>query len=260
LIFPYTDRAGLARRAKVPSQLLAELEGTYPGFIDETIADRSSYIEGRLRKRYGNKAGNLFGGVAPPFAAYGTAPPPIAIQGIPQLGSLELVIKITQAGALGTAQCSISGDGGRTQLATGVVTGPAVTILGTGLVAAFAGNAGPYSVDNLYKAATPVPRIVLMWLATMVAYDCYDKRGADPQEPTFARRTKEYERTEEQLKEAADSKDGLYDLPATDGSDTAVVTGGPLGTSEESPYTWQRRQAISGTAEDRGFRESPKIL
>lgn len=150
---------------------------------------------------------------------------------------------------------------GRTKIATGVVTAAQVPLSpGTGLVAYFSGNAGNYSTDNVYKAATPVPRIVLMWLATMVAYDCYDKRGADPQEPTFARRLKEYERAEEQLKEAADSKDGLYDLPATDGGDTAVVTGGPLGTSEQSPYTWQKRQACAGSAEDRNeVIESPSL-
>jgi len=46
-----------------------------------------------------------------------------------------------------------------------------------------------------------------------------------------------------ELKEAADSKDGLFDLPLrADTTATGVSKGGPRGYSEASPYTNLDRQ------------------
>jgi hypothetical protein len=52
------------------------------------------------------------------------------------------------------------------------------------------------------------------------------------------------DKVETELKEAADSKDGLLELPSrnTDVLGSAVNIAGPLGYSEQSPYTWTDRQ------------------
>ena len=52
------------------------------------------------------------------------------------------------------------------------------------------------------------------------------------------------ERVELELKEAADAEKGLFELPlrATDTTGSAINAGGPMGYSEQSPYTWTDRQ------------------
>ena len=54
----------------------------------------------------------------------------------------------------------------------------------------------------------------------------------------------EAERAREQMKEAADSEIGLYDLPLlNDVTTDGISKGGPLGYSEQSPYSWTDEQA-----------------
>ncbi len=96
-----------------------------------------------------------------------------------------------------------------------------------------------------------VPDIVWRWITMIATPDAYLKRGANPNDDTLKlfedRATLAYA----QIKEAADSTTGLYDLPLLDSGDASAVTkGGPLGYSETSPYTWTDRQAEDGIAED----------
>jgi len=55
------------------------------------------------------------------------------------------------------------------------------------------------------------------------------------------------------LKEAADSKDGLVELPLrADTTATVVMRGGPRSYSEQSPYAWTDAQADAGRQDDSG--------
>jgi hypothetical protein len=110
----------------------------------------------------------------------------------------------------------------------------------------------PFGAADLNSPRTDVPRIVLRWLTALVTADCYAKRGANPSSPydqsaiidpaALARL---------ELKEAADSETGLFELPLL-ASDSAngVTRGGPLSYSEASPYTWTRRQRELAADED----------
>jgi hypothetical protein len=153
----YLDLAGFKVRTLMASGDVDYVETVEPGFVAARLKLRSSYIDGRLRKRYG-QSGQL------PF----TAP----------------------------------------------------------------------------------PEIILSWLVAMVTYEVMRKRGFNPQDPVGELYTKDNETAMAELKEAADSKDGLFDLPAVENGDSAVTTGGPLGYAETSPYVWQNFERNKGRAED----------
>ena len=87
------------------------------------------------------------------------------------------------------------------------------------------------------------PEIIKTWIAALVTPAAYRLRGAQPNDETMMRVVDEQKRVEDALKEAADSKDGLYNLPFVgDGSGSSITVGGPMAYSEASPYDWQRRQ------------------
>ncbi len=98
----------------------------------------------------------------------------------------------------------------------------------------------------------PVPEIVLGWLTALVSLDVMRKRGINPQDPAAEMLAADVLTAKEEIKEAADSKDGLFDLSsnATDESSN-VTTGGPLGYAETSPYVSMTRQRSAGRADDR---------
>ncbi len=96
----------------------------------------------------------------------------------------------------------------------------------------------------------PVPEIILGWLTSLVTLDVLRKRGLNPQDPTAEMFAADALKAEEEIKEAADSKEGLFDIEtATDGG-SGVTTGGPLGYSETSPYVSFDRQWVTGRTED----------
>ena len=132
----------------------------------------------------------------------------------------------------------------------GILTAASVTLPGTGLAAQFI--AGDYSADNVYRAPTPVPETVLGWIVSLVSVDVMRKRGTNPQDPAIVLLVKEFDEAIAELKEAADSKDGLFDLPVNEDADSAVTTGGPQSYSEASPYVWTDREACEGRQQD-GF-------
>src|SRR5262249_40937353 len=86
----------------------------------------------------------------------------------------------------------------------------------------------------------PVPTIVLGWLAKIVTPAAYKKRGWNPSSEQDQDILKEAETAREEIKEAADSNEGLFELPVRQDlpGGTGVVFGGPLGYAEASPYTW----------------------
>ncbi len=97
--------------------------------------------------------------------------------------------------------------------------------------------------------ASPVPEAVLGWLTAIVTPELYFRRGWDPASEQGAAIIDAAKRAREEIKEAADSKEGLWDLPLReDTTDEGISKGGPLAYSEASPYEWLdvQREAIRG--------------
>ncbi len=98
------------------------------------------------------------------------------------------------------------------------------------------------------------PEIVFIWLTALVTFDAYSKRGFNPSsESDKAAILDAYTEAKAEIREAADSKDGLFDLPllaANSPSTSGVSRSGPLGYSETSPYVWTDSQAIAASFED----------
>ena len=92
--------------------------------------------------------------------------------------------------------------------------------------------------------AAPVPEIVLSWLVRVVTLDAYLRRGFDPSSKQDQEIIKAATDAKAEVKEAADSKDGLWDLPLREDAQgtSGVAAGGPLGYAEASPYDWTDRQ------------------
>lgn len=245
--FPYLDLPGFQGLSLVPSSDVALVEQVEPGFTARRIVAWSSWINARLRKRYGSPTALPFGQGAPALVPAGAAPPAVSLQGRPVLGSMRVQLFITAGGPVGTAVFKWSADGG-TSFTTGVVTAPTVPLTGTGLSAIFA--PGTYATDCAYAAAPPVPDAVLGWLVALVSVDVMRKRGVNSQDPLIKEFFDEATTAKAEVKEAADSKDGLFDLPSSEDQASAIVTGGPLGCSDTSPYAWQDRQAREGYAQD----------
>jgi len=97
----------------------------------------------------------------------------------------------------------------------------------------------------------PVPEIVLGWLTNIVTVEAYRKRGINPSDEQNEQIETDRLEALAELKEAADSENGLFDLPLReDLTASGISRGGPLVYSESSPYTWTREQARTGREED----------
>jgi hypothetical protein len=85
---------------------------------------------------------------------------------------------------------------------------------------------------------------VLGWLTDLVTLDAYEKRGFNPSSEQDARIAAKADLALAELKEAADSVEGLFDLPLRESTTGAsgVSQGGPFGYAEASPYDWMDRQ------------------
>jgi hypothetical protein len=106
-----------------------------------------------------------------------------------------------------------------------------------------------------FSSLVPYPEAALEWLTKITTYELYLKRGVDPSDQTLALIKADKEQAETELKEAADSKDGLFDLPLLNTADsTAISKGGPIVYTETSPYTSFDAQWQNGTDEDRNGR------
>ena len=125
----------------------------------------------------------------------------------------------------------------------GVATAASVSLAGTGMVAVF--PAASYDASNSYAAATPVPETILQWLTAFVSDDVGTRHGINTNDPLWDRVQKRVDRANEQLEKAANSQEGLWDLPVSEDQGSAVDTGGPLGYSESSPYQWSYSQQAS---------------
>lgn len=91
----------------------------------------------------------------------------------------------------------------------------------------------------------PVPEIVRGWVTALTTYDCYMRRGYNPGSQEDGQIKLDADMARAEIKEAADSKDGLFDLPLK--ADAPEASGisrqGPMGSAEASPYSWIDAQA-----------------
>jgi hypothetical protein len=245
----------------MPPSDVDALENSYPGFTVQCIATETSWINARLRKRYGNSNGKFpaanagnslpWGQTPPLLIAAGTSPPTgLALVGTPILGSLMIGIVNTTPGPIGTAVFKYTINGGVTYT-TGLtpVANVLSPLVGTGL-SLQTPPVATFSSDNVYVAATPVPEVILRWLNALVTLDLYRRRGFNPQDSAGEMIVEAATQARAEVKEAADSESGLIDLPVSEDLDSAVTTGGPLGFSSGSPYAWQDCQAARGRAQD----------
>jgi hypothetical protein len=265
--FPYEDLAGFKARTTMPSGDVDILEENSPGFIAQCIATESSWINGRLRKRYGNAnvnsgayagygdtgqatGNNLpFGKTPPALIPAGTNPPQgLQMVGTPILGSLMIAFQVAVAGPIGTAVLKYTINGGVGYVLLPVVLGN-LPIIGSGMSLQVPIGA-VFGADNAWAAATPVPEIILKWLNALVTLAAYRRRGFNPNDPAGDMIVQAAVEAKKEVLEAADSESGLIDIPVSEDLDSAVTTGGPLGTSDASPYAWQNRQAARGRSQD----------
>lgn len=100
--------------------------------------------------------------------------------------------------------------------------------------------------------AASVPEAVKLNVAFVVVAHLWKKRGFNPGSAQDELIEKDRLEALAWLKEAADSKEGLVELPLREDlpSGDGVERGGPLGYSETSPYKWTDRQACEGRFDD----------
>lgn len=98
----------------------------------------------------------------------------------------------------------------------------------------------------------PYPEAVKTWCARIVTLACWERRGFDPTDQSMERAVRAAELAKEEIKEAANSNEGLFDLPLrADTVATGIAKGAPLAYSESSPYVWRDVQRDAGRDEDR---------
>lgn len=91
------------------------------------------------------------------------------------------------------------------------------------------------------------PEIVKSWLTRLVTLRAYLRRGVDATDGQLDLIREDAAAALEEIKEAANAVDGLFDLPLKDSDPaTGVTLGAPFGYSEPDPYTWLdvQREAV----------------
>jgi len=91
----------------------------------------------------------------------------------------------------------------------------------------------------------PYPEALRSAVAYCVVYRLYQKRGPNPGSALEEAVLRDYNEAKDWFKEAANSKDGLIELPPReDGDDDkGVVQGGPLCVNDLTPYDAMQAQA-----------------
>lgn len=98
---------------------------------------------------------------------------------------------------------------------------------------------------------SPYPEAVTGWLAAIVTVRAYLKRGVDPNDEQWLQIKADADAAIAEIKEAADSEAGLFDLPLiAGGAASAISKGAPMGYSEASPHVFMDGQAERGREED----------
>jgi hypothetical protein len=99
--------------------------------------------------------------------------------------------------------------------------------------------------------SSPYPDAVTGWLTSLVSKRLLLRRGIDATDAQFIVIDEDEQEARDEIKEAADSDTGLFDLPLRGDTDaTGVSRGGPFAYSEQSPYAFADTQAEVGRGED----------
>lgn len=98
----------------------------------------------------------------------------------------------------------------------------------------------------------PYPTVVQEWLAHIVSWRCYLKRGVNSLDSEATEYKAQHDQALKEIEEAANSEVGLFELPLKQSTPdgTGVTRGGPMSYSEQSPYVWTDYQAEVGRNED----------
>jgi hypothetical protein len=97
----------------------------------------------------------------------------------------------------------------------------------------------------------PYPTALEGWLARIVTPRIWSKRGVNPEDQQWKEVKQDDLDARAEIKEAANSETGLYDLPLrSDTTDSGISRGFPKAYSEQSPYVWTTQQADRGMQED----------
>ena len=230
------------------------VENNQKGFSARSCLGTQSRIYGQLRKRY---LVDTLGQVMGPPSGAGLSPPPIQFMGVPVRGDLELAIQITTGGPTGTAifswwDSSTAAPNGNVTVIANLLTAPLVSLEGTGVSVAFPSSPAVFDVSNLYLSSTPVPEVILRWIADMTTPRIFERRGVHPTNDDAVKLMFEREATAaREVAESANSKDGLFDLPLNvDTAGSGITQGSPIACGQTSPYVWQDEQACIGRFED----------
>lgn len=99
--------------------------------------------------------------------------------------------------------------------------------------------------------AAPYPDAVCDWVARLMDPLVMKKLGVDATDEQFLSIDADAKAAREEIKEAADAQEGLFDLPLLDTADASAISKGcPLGYSEASPYVGMDVQEYYGRDED----------
>lgn len=105
--------------------------------------------------------------------------------------------------------------------------------------------------------ASPYPSAVKAWEARITAHRVCIRRGVDPTDQQQQDIAEDALTAKVEIKEAANSEHGLYDLPLrADTTETGVSRGGPRSYSEQSPYVWTDVQLDAARDQDLSRRGS----
>lgn len=101
-----------------------------------------------------------------------------------------------------------------------------------------------YAIPEPMVPSNDVPELVVDWCVALTTLDLYEFRGFNPESAQDALIAARATEVRGEVKEAADSETGLFELPlrASSQATTGVTKGGPFGYSEASPYEWTDRQ------------------
>jgi hypothetical protein len=98
---------------------------------------------------------------------------------------------------------------------------------------------------------TPYPVAVLDWLTRIVSHEAWLKRGRAASDEDAQMYMADHDQAWADIKEAADSEIGLFDLPLRSNTDqSGIQRGFPRVYSQQSPYAWSVAQARIGHMED----------
>jgi phage gp36-like protein len=105
---------------------------------------------------------------------------------------------------------------------------------------------------------SPFPIAVRRWLTALTSLDVWLRRGVAATDLEMEIFRAQYDATVLELKEAANSRDGLFELPLRENTDaTGISKQYPKSYTENSPFVWKRVQVGAGRQQDiygRGWR------